>query len=78
MTEQIQLDIPLVLPDIPDANDACVARLTSNLAARPVAPRRAETTRATSARCADLVARMQLGESLSHEAQDTFRKECQQ
>ena len=35
MTEQIQLDIPLVLPDIPDANDACVARLTSNLAARP-------------------------------------------
>ncbi|OJW73604.1 MAG: ATPase [Sphingomonadales bacterium 63-6] len=35
MTEQIQLDIPLILPDIPDANDACVARLTSNLAARP-------------------------------------------
>lgn len=35
MTEQIQLDIPLILPDIPDANDACVGRLTSNLAARP-------------------------------------------
>ena len=63
-------------PSAPPANTPAVAN--PNLAARPVAPRRAETTRATSARCADLVARMQLGESLSHEAQDTFRKECQQ
>ncbi|HQS45166.1 MAG: heavy metal translocating P-type ATPase [Rhizobiales bacterium 24-66-13] len=35
MTEQMQLDIPLILPEIPDANDACVARLISNLTTRP-------------------------------------------
>lgn len=35
MTEKLQLDIPLVLPEIPDATDACVGRLTANLAARP-------------------------------------------
>ena len=60
----------------PSANPAAVAN--PNLAARPAASRRAETARATSTRCADLVARIQLGESLSDEAQDTFRKECQQ
>lgn len=37
-----------------------------------------ETTRTTSARCSDLLARIQLGESLSHEAQAVFQKECQQ
>ena len=35
MTEQIQLEIPLILPEIPDATDACVHRLTANLSARP-------------------------------------------
>jgi len=35
MTDQVQLEIPLILPDIPDADDACVARLTANLSARP-------------------------------------------
>lgn len=35
MTEQIQLEIPLILPEIPDATDACVNRLTANLSARP-------------------------------------------
>ena len=45
--------------------------------ARPTT-KRAETTRATSGRCADLLYRMQLGESLSYEAQAVFRKECQQ
>jgi len=35
MTEQIQLEIPLILPEIPDATDACVDRLTANLSARP-------------------------------------------
>ncbi|MCT2400117.1 heavy metal translocating P-type ATPase [Novosphingobium mangrovi (ex Huang et al. 2023)] len=34
MTDQIQLEIPLILPDIPDADDACVARLTADLSAR--------------------------------------------
>lgn len=37
-----------------------------------------ETTRKTSARCSDLLARIQLGESLSYEAQAVFQKECQQ
>ncbi len=67
---------PAPAPNAPSANTPAVAN--PNLAARPVAPKRAETTRATSSRCADLVARIQLGESLSHEAQDTLRKECQQ
>ncbi|ARS26414.1 heavy metal translocating P-type ATPase [Sphingomonas sp. C8-2] len=35
MSQKLQLDIPLILPDIPDANDACVERLTANLTARP-------------------------------------------
>ncbi len=34
MTEKLQLEIPLVLPDIPDENDDCVQRLTANLVAR--------------------------------------------
>ena len=34
MTDQIQLEIPLILPDIPDADDACVVRLTADLSAR--------------------------------------------
>lgn len=35
MTKTLQLDIPLVLPDLPDEADACVRRLTVHLAARP-------------------------------------------
>jgi Cd2+/Zn2+-exporting ATPase len=35
MTEQVQLEIPLILPDILDANDACVARLIASLSGRP-------------------------------------------
>ncbi|MEZ5688334.1 MAG: heavy metal translocating P-type ATPase [Caenibius sp.] len=35
MSQKLQLDIPLILPEIPDVNDACVERLTANLAARP-------------------------------------------
>ncbi|MGE4302579.1 MAG: heavy metal translocating P-type ATPase [Novosphingobium sp.] len=34
MTDQIQLEIPLILPDIPNADDACVVRLTADLSAR--------------------------------------------
>jgi len=40
--------------------------------------KRADTTRSTSSRCADLLTRIQLGESLSYEAQAVFQKECQQ
>lgn len=35
MTQKLQLDIPLILPDVTDASDACVGRLTSELSARP-------------------------------------------
>ena len=35
MTEKLQLEIPLILPEIPDSSDGCVDRLTKNLIARP-------------------------------------------
>lgn len=31
MADHVQLDLPIVLPDVPDAGDACVERLTSSL-----------------------------------------------
>ncbi|WP_263789997.1 heavy metal translocating P-type ATPase [Salinibacter sp.] len=31
MTDRIQLDLPILLPEIPDAKDACVDRLTTSL-----------------------------------------------
>jgi len=34
MTEKLRLDIPILLPEVSDAADACVARLTSELRAR--------------------------------------------
>ncbi len=34
MTKKLRLDIPLILPDVTDASDACVGRLTSELSAR--------------------------------------------
>ena len=33
MSEPLRLDLPVLLPDIPDVRDACVARLTDELAA---------------------------------------------
>lgn len=35
MTERLRLDIPLVLPEVTDAADACVGRLTAELSGRP-------------------------------------------
>jgi Cd2+/Zn2+-exporting ATPase len=34
MDNRIQLDLPILLPDVPDAKDACVERLTSSLQER--------------------------------------------
>jgi Cd2+/Zn2+-exporting ATPase len=34
MADRIQLDLPILLPDVPDAKDACVERLTSSLQER--------------------------------------------
>ncbi|PQJ35582.1 ATPase [Salinibacter sp. 10B] len=31
MSDRIQLDLPILLPDVPDAKDACVERLTTSL-----------------------------------------------
>jgi len=35
MTETFRLDLPLLLPEIPDESDACIGRLTEMLGARP-------------------------------------------
>ncbi len=35
MAEQVQLDLPVVLPHVPDATDACVDRLTDCLRGQP-------------------------------------------
>jgi hypothetical protein len=53
-----------------------VARLPPKTARTPLKP--AETARATGTRCADLLYKIQLGESLSYGEQSVFRKECQQ
>lgn len=45
---------------------------------QPSTAKRSENTRAASRRCTDLLARMQLGETLSDDAQSVFRKECSQ
>ncbi|MGQ3179209.1 MAG: HAD-IC family P-type ATPase, partial [Blastomonas fulva] len=35
MTDKLELDIPVLLPEVPDAADACVGRLISILSAKP-------------------------------------------
>jgi Cd2+/Zn2+-exporting ATPase len=35
MTETLELDIPIILPDVPGEDDACVGRLVDTVAARP-------------------------------------------
>ena len=45
---------------------------------QPSTVKRSENARAASRQCADLLARMQLGETLSDDAQSVFRKECSQ
>ncbi|OHC92272.1 MAG: ATPase [Sphingomonadales bacterium RIFCSPHIGHO2_01_FULL_65_20] len=35
MTKTVQLDLPLLLPDAPEASDACVARLIASLGQKP-------------------------------------------
>ncbi|KHA63835.1 heavy metal translocating P-type ATPase [Sphingomonas sp. Ant20] len=35
MNDKLELDIPLALPEVPDAADACVGRLVSTLSAKP-------------------------------------------
>lgn len=35
MTDKLELDIPVLLPEVPDAADACVGRLISVLSAKP-------------------------------------------
>lgn len=35
MIQTLQLDIPLILPEVHDSSDACVRRLTDEIAGRP-------------------------------------------
>lgn len=35
MTDKLELDIPVLLPEVPDEADACVGRLVSTLSAKP-------------------------------------------
>ena len=35
MNETVKIDLPLLLPDVSDARDACVHRLTERFLARP-------------------------------------------
>jgi len=62
-------------PTAPEPSTAHVAKLPPKA---QLTVKHAETTPTTSARCADLLSRIQLGESLSYQAQAVFQKECQQ
>ena len=79
--------LPVPVTKTPPSLEAAPPPVTPEITIPPVAKlppkarpplKRAETTRPTSTRCADLLARIQLGETLSDEAQSTFQKECQQ
>lgn len=60
----------------PEATTLPVAKVPTKAIRAPV--KRAETTRAPSGRCADLLYKIQVGESLSYDEQTVFRKECRQ
>lgn len=74
--------LPTRVPPLPVTPETDTPPLATPVAPSPPKPhavvKRSETTRTTSARCADLLSRIQLGESLSREAQAVFQKECQQ
>lgn len=63
-------------PVAPETTTTPVAKLPPKTVRTPLKP--AETARATGTRCADLLYKIQLGESLSYGEQSVFRKECQQ
>ena len=63
-------------PVAPETTPTPVAILPPRAVRAP--PKPAETARASSTRCADLLYKIQLGESLSYGEQSVFRKECQQ
>ena len=72
---------PAPVADAPAATETPIRteKLAQKPAVRPI-DEKVKTTRAPAikARCADLLSRIQLGESLSDEAQAVFQKECQQ
>lgn len=73
-----------IQPEQPRASDAALdssAASPSPSSTRPessTAVKRTDSTRVSSARCADLLARIQLGETLSAASQSRFDKECRQ
>jgi hypothetical protein len=90
---QTERSVPPVAPSPPtasirpeisrDSRPALEASMTplsrsSTLSESSTATRRSDSTRLSSARCADLLARIQLGETLSEASQSRFDKECRQ
>lgn len=63
-------------PVAPETTTTPVAKFPPKTVRAPLKP--AETARASGTRCADLLYKIQLGESLSYGEQSVFRKECQQ
>lgn len=73
-----------VRPEISPDSRAALTPSTAPLSRSTTSPepssstRRGDSTRLSSARCADLLARIQLGETLSESSQSRFNKECRQ
>lgn len=74
----VKTTIPRESAAMPDNPSATPSPAIRPLRERPPPVKRADTTRATSSRCADLLNRLQLGETLSEETKTVFRKECNQ
>lgn len=71
---------PPIVTVAPEAPASAAASAVDKPSPRiaPVSPRPTAATHATSARCADLLYKIQLGESLSDADRTLFRKACQQ
>lgn len=71
-------------PEVSRESSAALASSTTPLSRSRTQPepstaiKRSDSTRLSSARCADLLARIQLGETLSEASQSRFNKECRQ
>lgn len=73
-----------IRPEVSRDSSAALASSTAPLSRSRTVPesstaiKRSDSTRLSSARCADLLARIQLGETLSEASQSRFDKECRQ
>ena len=74
-TEATHETITLPVSSIPTASVPAVAT-NATVVAKPTVSKPVRPTHTANPRCTDLVARVQLGETLSDEAQSVYRKEC--